>query len=228
MREIDADSLRSIPLFGQVDDRHLPRLVQAASIREFPAQTLLFSEGERPQALYGLIAGSVELFSGRHDRRCTVSIIRSAKAFVICAVVRDSHAMSARTLEASRLVMVPAGLIRELFDADPGFLREAARQLAGDHLSVIEDLKSLRLRTSIERLAEWMLRCDAQAGGSGRFAIPYDKRTLAAYLGMAPENLSRNLATLASAGVVVRGRRIVINDPKALAAIAGSGCPADG
>jgi hypothetical protein len=33
--------------------------------------------------------------------------------------------------------------------------------------------------------------------------------------------LSRNLAALASAGVEVRGRRVILNDPTALAAVAG-------
>jgi hypothetical protein len=40
---------------------------------------------------------------------------------------------------------------------------------------------------------------------------------------MAPAKLSRNLATLAPAGVIVRGRRVTLNDRAALAARAGSG-----
>jgi transcription initiation factor TFIID subunit TAF12 len=38
---------------------------------------------------------------------------------------------------------------------------------------------------------------------------------------MAPENLSRNLSALAPAGLVVRGRRVTLNNRSALAAKAG-------
>ena len=54
--------------------------------------------------------------------------------------------------------------------------------------------------------------------GAGSFAIPYDKRTLALYLGMTPERLSRNLSLLAPQGLVVRGRRVTLNNRRALAA----------
>jgi CRP/FNR family transcriptional regulator, transcriptional activator FtrB len=93
-------------------------------------------------------------------------------------------------------------------------------ELAGDLRDIIEDFKNHRLRTSVERLAEWMLRSDQRAGGTGRFAIPYDKRTLASYLGMTPENLSRNLASLTSVGVAVHGPQVTLNDRAALAAFA--------
>jgi hypothetical protein len=43
---------------------------------------------------------------------------------------------------------------------------------------------------------------------------------------MAPENLSRNLRSLADWGcVVIRGRNVTLGDPVALAAIAGSVTP---
>ena len=55
---------------------------------------------------------------------------------------------------------------------------------------------------------------------TGAFVIPHDKCTLASYLGMEPESLSRNLASLAEAGVSVRGRQISVSDSAALARIA--------
>jgi transcription initiation factor TFIID subunit TAF12 len=43
---------------------------------------------------------------------------------------------------------------------------------------------------------------------------------------MAPEHLSRNIAALAPAGLVVRGRRVTLNNRPALAAAAGLEAPA--
>jgi len=116
---------------------------------------------------------------------------------------------------------VPASTVHELIETDLGFARAVGDELASDCHQLIEDFKSQRLTTTVERLARWMLRCDQEAGGRGHFTIPHDKRTLAHYLGMAPENLSRNLAALASAGLVLRGRCVTLNDRPALAARAG-------
>jgi CRP/FNR family transcriptional regulator, transcriptional activator FtrB len=182
---------------------------------------LLFAEGDSADFLSFLMKGSVELFSERADRRCTIAVLRSVAPLMLASIFAHCHPYSAGALERSLLLVVPAGLIRNLMDVDARFTCEVARQLAQDHRHAIAELRRHRLRTTKQRLAEWMLRSNEQAGGTGRFAIPYDKRTLASYLGMAPENLSRNLAALASAGVEVRGRRITLNDPTALAAIAG-------
>jgi CRP/FNR family transcriptional regulator, transcriptional activator FtrB len=219
--KIEVNHLRSIRLFAHIGDGLVSSVVAAASLKQVASRTRLCGEGDCADVLSILMKGSVELFSERDDRRCTIAVIRSLEPFMLASIFANRHPYSARTLERSLLLVLPAGLIRDLMDVDPRFTREVAHQLAQDHRRAIAELRRHRLRTTKQRLAEWMLHSNEQAGGTGRFAIPYDKRTLASYLGMAPENLSRNLAALASAGVEVRGRRITLNDPTALAAVAG-------
>jgi CRP/FNR family transcriptional regulator, transcriptional activator FtrB len=219
--KLDGNRLRSIRLFAHVSDGLVSSLVAAASLKHVAARTRLFTEGDGTDVLSILMKGSVELFSERADRRCTIAVLRSVEPLMLASIFANRHPYSAGALERSLLLLIPAAVIRDLMDVDPRFTREVARQLAQDHRHAIAELSRHRLRTTKQRLAEWMLYSNEQAGGTGRFAIPYDKRTLASYLGMAPENLSRNLAALASAGVEVRGRRITLNDPTALAAIAG-------
>jgi len=223
IRDNDITRLRSIELFSHMSEAHFHKLARAASLRRFPARAVLFREGERPRVLYTLIDGAVELFSQHHDRRCTIAVLRSIKPCVLTSIMQDRNPMSARTLEDSELLLVPARLIHEMIETDAGFTAAASHELARDCNDVTEDFKTERLTTAIERLASWMLRADAEAGGTGHFALPYDKRTLASVLGMAPANLSRNLAALAPAGVVVRGRRVTLNDRAALAARGGLG-----
>ena len=223
-----ADRVRSIPLFENLSDRCLPALLKSASIRYFPARVLLFTESIRANALYTLLQGSVELFSEHHDRRSTIAIIRSVKPIVLTSIVDDLNPISARTLERSELLLLPLKVVHELIDSDSAFARTITYELARDLRATIEDFKNHRLRTSIERLAEWVLRSDEDAGGTGRFVLPYGKHVLASHLGMAPENLSRNLASLGALGVAVRGREVSLTDRAALAELAriGDAAPA--
>jgi CRP/FNR family transcriptional activator FtrB len=220
-RTVDADRIRSIDLFKGVSDRRFQNLLKSASVRQIPQKCVVFKENGRPTVLHVLIEGSVELFSERDDRRSTIAIIRSARPCGLASTLCDRNTVSARTLARSQFLLVPARLIRDLIETDIGFAIAATRELAADCHEEIEHLKNQSLRTAPERLAYWLLCCDEDSGSSGQFMIPCDKRTLASYLGMAPEHLSRNLAALAPAGLVVRGRCVMVNNRPALAARAG-------
>lgn len=212
----DVDRVRSLPLFNKVSDPALTRLANWASIRPIPARTALFNEGKPALALYVLFAGSVELFSEPNERRSTIAIISSSKPFVLTSVVENINPVAARTLERSELLVLPLKVVHELMDREASFANAITHALAKQLRELIEDRKNDRLKTTIERLADWMLRTDERAGGTGHFVMPYGKRTLASHLGMAPENLSRNLASLAQLGVAVRGRHVSLGDRAAL------------
>jgi CRP/FNR family transcriptional activator FtrB len=144
------------------------------------------------------------------------------------SILEHINPLSACTLERSELLSVPLKVVHELIDSDLSFVRAVAYHLAQDLRKTIEDFKNDRLRTSVERLAAWILLSDKESGSTGRFVMPYGKRVLASQLGMAAENLSRNLASLAAIGVAVRGRQFSITDRTALAelAYAGDAAPA--
>jgi CRP/FNR family transcriptional activator FtrB len=220
LSQADANLVKSIRLFKDISDLSLPIVLKSASVRHFPARALLFNEGNRASFLHTLLHGAVELFSEHHDRRSTIAVMRSMKSFVLTSIVNDLNPTSARTLERSDVILVPLKVIHGLIQTEPAFASTISYEIAGELLRTIEDLKNHRLRSSIERLAEWILRCDEGAGGTGEFVLPYGKRILASHLGMAPENLSRNLASLASVGVMVRGRQLSFSDRAALAELA--------
>jgi len=74
--------------------------------------------------------------------------------------------------------------------------------------------------SSLERLANWLLHHARRDEAQGRFLIPYEKKTLAAKLGIAPEVLSRNFAALARHGVKVSGKTVEVTDLAGLEAFA--------
>ena len=70
--------------------------------------------------------------------------------------------------------------------ADPAFARAIICELSRGFRGLLTELKNQKLRTSTERLADWLLRANAQLGEAGTFTLPFDKRTLASRLGMTP------------------------------------------
>lgn len=221
MRSADANQIRTVHLFQDMADDRFAILVRDAYLQRFPSKVSLIVEHDKPDFLHVVVEGAVELFSRHGGRETTIAVIRPVTTFILAAVVRDlPYLASGRTLEPSRILMLPAEAVRAAFDEDNAFSRAIVRELSRSFRGVMKELKGQKLRTSAERLANWILIHDARNGGTGRFTLPYDKRTLAARLGMSPENLSRNFAQFADLGVAVRGREITVSDADRLASFA--------
>ena len=217
MRSLDAHRVRQLPLFYEMSDANFATLMDAALLQKIPPHVTLIREGELPDFLHVVVEGSVELFAEWEDHAATLDIIHPIATFILAAVVRDEvYLKSARTLTPAHILMIPVEAVREVFSRDEAFARAIVNELAMRYRCVVRSLKDHKLRTSGERLANWILESDRQQGGNGRVVLPHDKRTLASRLGMTPENLSRNLASLADHGVKGSGREIVIVNREAL------------
>ena len=139
--------------------------------------------------------------------------MRPVEAFILAAVLNEkAYLQSARTLQKSRILMIPAGSVRAVMHADLAFMDAIIVELADGYRTAIKDLKNQKLRSGAERLANFVLRHEAEQGGHGHVVLEIEKRTLASRLGMTPENLSRAFATLRRHGVKVVGSRIEISE----------------
>jgi CRP/FNR family transcriptional regulator, transcriptional activator FtrB len=219
MRASDVDIVRKLPLFRHVKSTRFKELISAGYLQTLPASAMLLDEGERPDFLHVLVEGGVELFGRHGDEQTTLTLLTPPAAFILAAVLLDSvYLTSVRTLTPTTLVMIPAEAVRKIFSEDSGFARATVVELAHRYRAVIKDLKNLRLRNSLERLANWILVQEMLAGSRGSFRMTIEKRVLASQLGMRPENLSRAFAELGKVGVSVKGPMITVDDRGRLAA----------
>jgi CRP/FNR family transcriptional regulator, transcriptional activator FtrB len=221
MRSSDLPQVRALRLFESMSEPNFEVLMQAAYLQTFPPQLELIREGDRADFLYILIEGYVELYARANNRETTMGMVRPVGTFILAAVLRDAlYLMSARTCQRSRILLIPSENIREAFQKDEAFARAIVTELANCYRSVVKDLKDLKLRTAVERLANRLLRYDSDQGGRGVVELPQDKRTLASLLGMTPENLSRAFNTLKAYGVEINGGSIRLTDVNALETLA--------
>jgi CRP/FNR family transcriptional regulator, transcriptional activator FtrB len=239
MKLDDSDAIRDLPLFAGISDAGFQQLTQAAFLQRFPAQVTLINEGESADFLHIVLDGLVEMFASHGDRETVLTIVRPITTFILAAVVTDQvYLKSARTLTQSRILMLPVGPVRAVFDDEPAFARAVVFELGLRYRDEVRELKNQKLRPGTERLAAWLLGQATEEGllplertGEDRdargadstetsFLLPFEKRVLASRLGMTPENLSRAFASLANFGVVTSGRGVTLNDPAALRRLA--------
>jgi CRP/FNR family transcriptional activator FtrB len=221
MRAEEREDIVRHPLFAACDPDTVDFLLQGAFVQRFPAHTRLTQEGEKADFLFAVLSGTVELSAAWQDRETTIAVIGPPNTFIVAAVVLDRlYLQTARVLEPARILMLPSDAVRQAMSRDAGFATAIAGELANAYRNVAQELKNQKLRTALERLANWLVHRDKETGGNHRFVIPFEKKILAARLGMAPEVLSRAFATLAQYDVRVEGATVTVKDRTALERLA--------
>lgn len=213
MPDSEYPEVRKLDLFARMADDQFRALMRGAYLQNFPPQIEMITEGEPSDFLHVVLSGSVDLFAQWNDRETSMATVRPVSTFILAATINDApYLMSARTLEKSRIVLIPSQDVRAIFDIDANFARAIVTELAQCYRSVIKSQKNLKLRTSLERLANYLLRQQLRRGAGATFELDFEKRRLASVLGMTPENLSRAFKGLGPYGVRVDGTRITIGD----------------
>lgn len=217
MRSEEVAFIRGMSFFSGMSGEHFDALLQDSCLKQFPPRVQLITEGDPADFLHIVLAGTIELFASLNGRDTTMLVVRPVSTFILAAVLNDAvYLMSARTLDNARILMVPAENVRKTMEIDTEFARMMVIELAQGYRFVIRAFKERKLRTGLERLANYLLRAHAQSPVPGQIKLSENKRTLAALLDITPEYLSRALKKLRAYGVEVHGGRITLMNPSAL------------
>jgi CRP/FNR family transcriptional regulator, transcriptional activator FtrB len=217
MREHDYKTIHGLDLFRDMTEDRFSALVHGALFRHFPVHVELATEGKPANFLYVLVEGRVKLLGSAGGKATTIKIVEPVATFLLAAVVLDApFLMSARTIEPCRVLMVPASNVRHAFATSPSFTLAATTELAARYRELVKAIKNQKLRTSAERLANYLLTHHNAQGSNGGASLVIDKAMLASLLGMTPENLSRAFASLRGYGVEVKGSGIRLTNLKDL------------
>jgi CRP/FNR family transcriptional regulator, transcriptional activator FtrB len=221
VRAHDFERCRSLPLFEAIAPEAFRRMTAGAHVQRFPAATMLLLEGDPVDFLYVLLDGQVELHGAWNDRETVLAVLQPVSTFILAAVVLEADAlMSARTLERSEILMIPGDAVRRAVAENACFAAAVSRDLAGGYRSMVRAVKNQKLRSGVERLANYLVTLHASEAAGENVTLRHEKRILASLLGMTPENLSRAFAALRRIGISVNGAIVTISNLNALRALA--------
>jgi CRP/FNR family transcriptional activator FtrB len=211
--------LRDVPLFSDTSAATIEKLSHGAFAQWFPAEVLLHDTHQSPDFMFVLLDGAVEQTLGPSDSvSSTLRFLRPPSPFGIPGcVIAEVPGYATRTIERSRILMLPAATVRDALAEDIGLTMALLRHVTEAWVATGQDLHRQKVHNSAERLAHWIL---TQVDTNGVLELPFQKRRLAALVGTTPENLSRNIALLRDHGVDFEGRVVKVRDRAALRALA--------
>lgn len=206
----DTSAVRALPIFAAIDEGCLSRLLTGAVLRRYERRTILFVAGEPARRVFVVLEGELRLFNdAASGHESTIEMLGPGKAAGAVAVLDTGrHAVSCSVTASARLLSIPAGDLRRTPQLALNFLSLLARYLC----QLAQHVEQLTHRTSVQRLADFLLRLCPPGETRAEIKLPFDKTLVAAQLGMQPETLSRSLARLRCAGIEARGRQVLVND----------------
>lgn len=217
MHVSEYSDVRKLDLFARMASKHFDALMRGTRLQTFAPQVDLIAEGEPSDFLHVVMTGTVDMFTAWNGRETSMATVRPNSTFILAATIRDApYLMSARTLEESRIALIPSADVRAAFEADANFARAIVSELASYYRSVIKSHKDLKLRTALERVANFLLRQQAQESGKAVFDLDFKKCKLASMLGMTPESFSRAIKALRAHGVTIDRTRVMVTDQEGL------------
>jgi CRP-like cAMP-binding protein len=108
--------------------------------------------------------------------------------------------------------VIPAEPFMRQLRADPELCLNMMASMSLHLRRLVQQIEHLTVRSSTERLADFLVKLADDGTERATLRLPYDKSMIAARLGMQPETLSRALAKLRRLGVETKGSRVTIRD----------------
>jgi CRP/FNR family transcriptional activator FtrB len=214
--------LREVPAFAELPEPLLDGIADVAAFAEAPAETMLFRQGEQPEALHVLLRGQVALEATSNDSASTIiEILMPIELFQLSpALLAAPYLVSARVLGDAQLLVIPLAPFRRLLESEPRLAFLMVESISRNYRRLLHQVRDLKLRSAAQRLGCFILGLSRQQDFPERIKLPFDKQFLAKRLGTTPENLSRAFATLRGHGVQTSGSHVVVTDAMRLAAFA--------
>ncbi|BCX17493.1 MAG: CarD family transcriptional regulator [Geminicoccaceae bacterium] len=218
----DLAIVRALPLFAGLPFAALASLLADARVHEHARGTTLFLQGDPADRFYVVLDGWVRLYRETPDgAEITIALFARGESFAEAAMLGPGrYPVCAVAAEPSRLLHVPASSFLGALEADRTLCRNLMASMARRLQAFVRQIESLARRSTVERLAAFLLKLCEGRRPPVVLELPLDKTLVAARLGMQPETLSRAFARLRRLGVTTVGHAVRIEDVEALRSLA--------
>lgn len=209
--------LKRVPMFQEISLEQINQLAAATRERRLQKGEMLFQKGDPPKGFHVVVMGQVKLaFSSAQGNEKVVDILGPQQTFGEAVMFMDRpYPVFAQALADTLLLHVSRNAVFELLERDVSFARHMLAGLSMRLHSLVQDVESLSLRSSAQRLIGYLLQqCgDVDSAGSIECELPTSKQVIASRLNLTPETFSRILHDLTTSGLIsVRGRHIEIHN----------------
>jgi CRP-like cAMP-binding protein len=211
--------LREVPLLACLDDAILQRLSLEAKVECYESGDIIFRQGDRTTSIVIVLHGFVKLLRIAPCGDETLIDVFSDGQSVIEALTLggDFYHVSAEAVGPTRILKLSAVRFLQLASESPAFALAVIQEATNKIRNLIGEIESLKAQSADNRLTRFILSLCPPGEDRCQFRLPYDKRLIAARLGIQQETLSRAFARLREHGVRTETRLVFVDSVARLA-----------
>jgi CRP/FNR family transcriptional regulator, cyclic AMP receptor protein len=207
--------LRNIPLFANLSDQELAQVSAEASLKQFPKNKVIISEGEKSDSLYAIVAGKVKvLISDEDGKEIILAILGPGEFFGEMSLI-DSQPRSATviTMEASSFNVISHNDFMQCLTSNPDISKTILATMAKRLREADKKIESLALLDVYGRVARTLLELATKEGNKLVVSQNLSQQDIANMVGASREMVNRILKDLAHGGYIqVESKHIIINE----------------
>ena len=213
--EPHAAIFENVPLFSGLDADELKVLEGHATIRTYPRNTLIITEGDEASTLYVILSGQVKVFlSNEEGKEIVVNIQGAGEHFGELALI-DSAPRSASviTTQKTRLAAISKPDFRKILADHPDIALSLIRDLTGRVRVLSTNVKNLALLDVYGRVAKTLLSLAREHDGKLIVEERLTQQDIANRVGASREMVARIMKDLVIGNYIsINHRRIQINE----------------
>jgi signal-transduction protein with cAMP-binding, CBS, and nucleotidyltransferase domain len=146
------DYLQTIPLFSEMTNDELRTLDQSMVLKDYPDHHLLVAENKKPDGLYIILEGNVEVLHEKNTERGMQRVSSMGPGSMLGLHGLITHARPIVTCQAQgkiKAAFLPSSAFNLLYQFNSRlphhFQMTIAKQLAADYRNIVGELKGMML-----------------------------------------------------------------------------------
>ena len=193
-------------------------IAAVATVRAFPKNAILVTEGDDTDSLYVVLAGRAKVFvSDSQGREVQLNQIGPGEYFGEVTLDGGPRSASVAALEDCRCVVVHRAELNQLLSQVPELAQHMIRKLAHRVRALTGHMRDLALIDVYGRVARLLLELAEEKDGKLVVSEPITHRDIASRVGASREMISRIFSDLTGGGYVRKedGRLVIVRKPPA-------------
>ncbi len=194
--------IRQVPIFHDLPDDVLERLLAASRIHKHRKGVLLMAEGESGESLYLIVSGRVKIFvSDENGNEMTLFVETPGGCIGEISLLDDApRTASAITLETTEVISVSKNSFKEIIRENPDIAFNIIAAFSKKLRRSTDIISSLALRNVYQRLVLKLLELAEDDNGIRVITTKYSYLELGKMIGASREMVGKVMAELLRGG----------------------------
>lgn len=207
--------LSDVSLFAELPAADIDALSKLALIKTYPKNTVIISEGDTSDSLYGVLSGKVKVYlSDDEGKEIIINMLGAGDYFGELALIDEApRSASVMTTEECKLAVLSKSAFESVMESHPQIAIRVISGLVKRLRNLTENVKSLALMDVYGRVARTLLELAEDQDGRKVILQKLTQRDIASMVGASREMVSRILKDLTIGGyITIQNKTITINE----------------